>query len=130
MPGHFTVVVADLPAAICACLEIAKEIRSASGASPAGSPVTFGVGHGFDGVGSGVSAGVEAVGIGALDDGALEDDELDADGEVPAEGWSSEQADNKKTASADNPKTASPKRTRSRDSFIVSNPPGAGRDSR
>jgi hypothetical protein len=96
----------------------------------AGSPVTFGVGHGFDGVGSGVSDGVEAVGTGALDDGALAEGELEADGELPAAGLSSEQADNKNTASADNPKTASPKLIRSRDNLIVSNPPGAGRDSR
>jgi hypothetical protein len=118
-------VVAALPAAICACLAIANRIRSASGASSAGAPVTFGVGHGFDGVGSGVNAGVEAVGIGALDD-----EEDPVDGVLPASGLLSEHADSRNTASADNPKTASPKRNRCPDSAIVSNPPGAGRGSR
>jgi hypothetical protein len=79
MPGQFTVVVAALPAAIWACFEIANRIRCASGASEAGAPVTLGVGHGLDGVGSGVIVGVKAVGIGAdelggvgLEDGAGE----------------------------------------------------------
>jgi hypothetical protein len=121
IPGHFTVVVAALPAATCACFEIANVIRSASGASFSGAPVTVGVGQGFDGVGSAVSVGVDAVGIGWVE-GAPELG-ADGDGEVPASGLLSEQDDSTNNASADNPKTAG-------DSLIVSNPPGAGRDSR
>ena len=110
MPGHFTVVVAALPAVICACLAIANRIRSASGASSAGAPVTFGVGHGLDGVGSGVSVGVDAVGIGALELPAG----ADGPGLLPASGLESEHAASTNTATADSPKTASPKRNRSR----------------
>src|SRR5205814_474985 len=63
MPGHFTIVFAARPAAIWVCSAIANVIRSASGASSAGAPVTFGVGHGVLGVGIGVSTGVDAVGL-------------------------------------------------------------------
>src|SRR4051794_38098843 len=102
MPGHFTVVAADLPAAICACLAIANRIRSASGASPAGSPVTFGVGHGFDGVGSGVSAGVDAVGIGEFElAGGADGAGLSS----AACGLESEHAASTNTITADRPKT-------------------------
>ncbi len=121
IPGHFTLVVADLPAAICACLEIANWIRSASGASFSGSPLTFGVGHGFDGVGSGVSDGVDAVGIGALD-GA----DADGAGVLLASGSLSEQAVSPNTAIADRPRTD----TENRMTPIVSNRPGAGRGNR
>src|SRR6266545_7040673 len=65
-PGHDTVVGAALPAASWACLAIANRIRSASGASFAGAPVTVGSGHGLDGFAIGgrlvaVAAGVADV---------------------------------------------------------------------
>ncbi|GAA1119562.1 hypothetical protein GCM10009630_16720 [Kribbella jejuensis] len=100
-------------------------IRSANAASSAGAPVTAGIGHGFDGVGSGVSTGVEAVGIGeptAGLDGPLEPAEVDGD----ASGWLSEQADSSNTPSTNTPKAASPERRRSPVKSMVSSPPGAG----
>ncbi|GAA1579289.1 hypothetical protein GCM10009804_39800 [Kribbella hippodromi] len=108
-------------------------IRSASGASSAGAPVTFGVGQGVLGVGIAVSTGVDADGIGVLDD-CPGPDELGPEELAPvdgdASGLLSEQDDKPNTATADTAKTPSPKRTRSPVSFIVSNPPGAGRGSR
>src|SRR5438067_11021927 len=102
MPGHFTIVFAARPAAIWVCSAIANVIRSASGASSAGAPVTFGVGHGVLGVGIGASTGVDAVGLPVVDgvDGPLEPGAVDGD----ASGLLSEQDDNPKRAKKASPK--------------------------